>query len=182
MNYRPITSNKNDLTSMIRREKLYSNIALVALSFCIIGLMFIFLGILYSYQIGVWITVPSFFTLIISLIISLSQKQRIKAISPNFVPTRNAANSIISIVCAIIPLLVLYYCLIVANGSKTENGSGAIGWIAVIYYWTAGVPLAIIWSVCGILGLKTKLSKLAIASLIIKPVGIVIFLILIFIQ
>ena len=175
MERQPFTPSKNDLATMQKREKIYENIVIIALSFCIIGFVSIFLGVLLAYwNINIWITILSVLILIIFLVKLCSERNKIKRIFPKYKPTRSVGYSIISMVCAIIPLIVLYYCLIVANGTKNENSNGAIGWVVVFYFWTAGIPLAIIWLVCGILGIKSRLSKLAIASLIIKPIGIIV--------
>ena len=75
----------------------------------------------------------------------------------------SSVNSIISLVCAIIPLVLF---------SITIDGL-----IVSIYYLTIGIPLFLIWLICGIIGLKSEKRNLAIASLIIKPVGIIIIII-----
>lgn len=74
----------------------------------------------------------------------------------------------VSFVTAVVPVILWVYCLVVSGGSLNEGGSGAVWWLMIIYYWTIGIPLAIISVVSGIKGLKTGLWKLAILSLLLK--------------
>lgn len=90
--------------------------------------------------------------------------------------------SIISIITAAIPVLIWLYCLTVSGGSANENGSGAIWWLLVIYYWTLGFPLAITSVITGIIGLNTRLRSLAAVSLLIKVIMIVLVVFRLFIR
>lgn len=92
-----------------------------------------------------------------------------------------SANAAVSLVCATIPIILFSYCLIVSGGSSNEGGGGAAWWLLAVYYWTVGVPLCIIWLVCGIFGLKAKNNKLAIFSLILKPISVILLLMAFFI-
>ncbi|MBQ3441152.1 TM2 domain-containing protein [Candidatus Saccharibacteria bacterium] len=83
------------------------------------------------------------------------------------------AYSIIAFIAATIPLLPWTYCLIVSGGSFNEGGAGAVWWLMVMYYWSIGIPLAIV-SICfAIAGLKTKYKALATISIVIKIVTII---------
>ncbi len=95
-------------------------------------------------------------------------------------PSQNLkpAKAIISFICSLIPLPLLIYCLIVSGGSGKENGPGAVWWIFVIYATTAGIPVFLLWLICGIKGLNTNMRKLALTSLIIKPVADLIIVVL----
>ena len=109
---------------------------------------------------------------------ALSTKSSIVYYSESM-PQQSQKNSpgtaIASLICAIIPLAVLFYCLIISGGSGNENGSGAVWWIFAFYCWTLGLPLLIIWLVCGILGLKSPRRNMALASLATLPIGILVF-------
>ena len=87
----------------------------------------------------------------------------------------NSANSVASMICAAIPLVILFITFLSSLGVSNTSQSG---WYLVIYYWTIGIPLFFVWLICGILGLKSEKRKLAIISLIIKPAGIAIFVLL----
>lgn len=93
----------------------------------------------------------------------------------------NSANSIISLICAIIPLLLLFIAFLSSMSNKGSNTDQS-GWIMVIYYWTIGIPLFFVWLICGIFGLKSKKKNLAIASLIIEPIGFILIIMLILIM
>lgn len=86
---------------------------------------------------------------------------------------RSPANAVVSLVCAIIPLMVYVYYLIEWNPSYSGDQSG---WIVVIYYWTVGIPIFLVWLICGILGLNSKQQKLAIISLLLKPIDTIVLL------
>ena len=87
----------------------------------------------------------------------------------------SSTNSIASFICAIIPLAIMFITLISSIGTSNASQSG---WYLTIYYWTIGIPLFFVWLICGIFGLKSERRKLAITSLIIKPVGIAFFVLL----
>lgn len=89
--------------------------------------------------------------------------------------------SILSIIATMIPILLWGFCEIVIatnGGDRSESGAGAIGWIMVMYYWTLGIPLAIISIAFGIVGLKTSLRWLSIVSLSLKAIIYFIFFIM----
>lgn len=90
--------------------------------------------------------------------------------------------SILSIIATIIPIMLWSYCLIVSGGSTSENGSGAIWWLMVMYYWTLGFPLAVISIVFGIIGLRTSLRRLSIISLLLKATMIIAIVSLLFVS
>ncbi|MDO5475377.1 MAG: hypothetical protein Q4F61_03280, partial [Candidatus Saccharibacteria bacterium] len=62
--------------------------------------------------------------------------------------------SILSIIATIIPIMLWAYCFMVSGGSTSENGPGAVWWLMIVYYWSLGVPLAVISIAFGIVGLK----------------------------
>ena len=90
--------------------------------------------------------------------------------------------SILSIITAIIPVLLWAYCFIVSGGSTSENGPGAVWWLMIMYYWSFGLPLAIISIAFGIVGLKTSLRWLSEISLSLKVVMIVAIVLLLFVH
>lgn len=86
-----------------------------------------------------------------------------------------------SIVTTIFPTLIWLFCLISSGGSFNENGAGAVWWLLALYYMTIGFPLEILSIISGIVGLRSKLHRLAAASLLIKAVmilAIVLFFVL----
>ena len=89
---------------------------------------------------------------------------------------------ILSFIATMIPIILFSYCFIISGGSTNESGSGAIWWVIIIYYWTAGIPLAIISIAFGIIGLKTNLSRLATVSLFLKSTMIIIIVFRLFIH
>ena len=136
-----------------------------------------------------WPTVISILIFVCSLIVAINQSvkyQKLKraiSVSPKEQLSQlkskslkhSSANSIVSLVCAVIPIIVYSWYLINVL-SKPRSYSDQSGWIIVIYYWTIGFWLIPVWLVCGIFGLKSEKRKTAIISLIIKPVGFVLFL------
>lgn len=90
--------------------------------------------------------------------------------------------SILSIIATIIPIILWIYCLIVSGGSGSENGPGAIWWLVVMYYWSLGIPLAVISVAFGIVGLKTSLRWLSIISLLLKATMIITIISLLFVH
>ncbi|MBR2708734.1 hypothetical protein IKE98_00115 [Candidatus Saccharibacteria bacterium] len=97
---------------------------------------------------------------------TLSTKSQAKAL-----PKNSPANAVVSLVCAIIPL-VLYFATSILSIIASQSG-WHLAYLA-FYYMTIGVPLFLVWLICGIFGLKSKKRKIAIISLIIKPVGLLI--------
>ncbi len=79
-----------------------------------------------------------------------------------------------SIVFTMIPIVLWVTCLIISGGDGSENGPGMVWWFMVMYYWSFGVPLAILSIIFGIMGLKSDLRWLSIVSLLIKTVVITI--------
>lgn len=90
--------------------------------------------------------------------------------------------SILSITATIIPIILWTYCWKVSGGSTSENGPGAVWWYMIFYYWTLGIPLAVISVAFGIVGLKTKYRWVSIISLLLKVVSIAAVALLIFIN
>ena len=90
----------------------------------------------------------------------------------------NPTNAIVSFICSLIPLPLMIYCLIVSGGSENKNGPGAVWWLFVGYAVSVGIPVFLLWLFCGIIGLKTSKRKLALVSLIIKPIGYLIICVL----
>ncbi|MBR3052049.1 hypothetical protein IKG60_00305 [Candidatus Saccharibacteria bacterium] len=78
--------------------------------------------------------------------------------------------SILSIIATIIPIMLWSYCFMVSGGSTSENGPGAVWWLMIVYYWSLGVPLAVISIAFGIVGLKTSLRWLSVISLVLKAI------------
>lgn len=89
----------------------------------------------------------------------------------------SSANSVVSLICALIPI-VLYALFFIFVSSRPHSSTDQSGWILVIYYWTIGFWLVPVWLICGILGLKSEKRTMAIVSLVIKPIGLVLFAIL----
>ena len=94
---------------------------------------------------------------------------------PTHVPKNDSANSVISLICAIIPLLLLFITFLSSMSNRSSNIDQS-GWILVIYYWTIGIPLFFVWLICGIFGLKSKKRNMAITSLTIKPIGFILII------
>lgn len=94
--------------------------------------------------------------------------------------TYGSGPAIASLVSAIIPLVIIGICVIASAGSTNENNGGAIWWILVIYLWTAGFPLYVVWLICGLAGLKSPRRRLAIISLVILPSGIALLILISF--
>ncbi len=91
-------------------------------------------------------------------------------------PTSNGF-AIASFILTMIPIVLIAYVMAISNG-ESENGGGAAGWLIILYYWSLGLPIFIMSIVFAIIGLKSKLRPLAIASLVIKftaPITIFIF-------
>lgn len=89
----------------------------------------------------------------------------------------SSVNSVVSLICALIPIF-LYFWYSVHVLSSPRLSTDQSGWIIVIYYWTIGLWLIPVWLICGVLGLKSKKRKMAIISLVIKPIGVAIFALL----
>lgn len=106
--------------------------------------------------------------------ISISSKEQPLQFEPKSLKY-SSANSIVSLVCALIPIIVYSWYLINVL-SRPRSNSDQSGWIIVMYYWTIGFWLIPVWLVCGIFGLKSEKRKTAIISLVIKPVGFALFL------
>ena len=98
------------------------------------------------------------------------------AAQPAKKPTSNGF-AIASFILTLIPILLIAY-VSAASGGEDESGKGAIGWLIIAYYCTAGIPVFIMSIIFAVIGLKSKLRSLAIASLVIKftaPITIFIF-------
>ena len=88
---------------------------------------------------------------------------------------KNGLSSIVSLIGAMIPLLLIAYCLIISGGSTSEAGAGAVWWLMIIYYGSIGIPMLIISIILGIVGLKTYRRKLAVLSLCITSFPLILF-------
>ena len=138
-----------------------------------------------------WPVVISILVFLCSLIVAINQsikytkfkritlmELREGGLQPEPKYTKNSSvNSVVSLICALIPisLYFLYSIFVLSNPRSNADQSG---WIIVIYYWTIGFWLIPVWLICGVLGLKSKKRKMAIISLVIKPIGIAIFALL----
>ncbi|MBR2754102.1 hypothetical protein IKF28_02950 [Candidatus Saccharibacteria bacterium] len=89
--------------------------------------------------------------------------------------------SILSIMATMIPIILWVYCLIASGGSASENGPGAVWWLMIMYYWSLGIPLAVMSVAFGIEGLKTSLRWLSIISLSVKATMIIAIALLLFV-
>ena len=117
----------------------------------------------------------------INRIILTTSKNPIAQSELKTIQNNSSGNSIISLVCAIIPIVLYALCTINIYSSPYSNADQS-PMVIVIYYWTIGFWLALVWLICGILGLKSEKRSMAIASLIIKPIGLIIFTSLMFIR
>ena len=93
--------------------------------------------------------------------------------------------SILSIIATIIPIILWSYCFIVSGGSNSgsgESGPGMVWWFIAAYYWSIGIPLAVISIAFGKLGLETHLRWLSITSLSLKGAMIVAIILLWFVH
>ena len=80
--------------------------------------------------------------------------------------------SVLSFIMAIAPI-ILFAWLFMVGGFDGSSGSAATGFVVAIYYWTVGIPFAILSIVFGIKGLQTSRRRLAIVSLTIKTIMLV---------
>ncbi len=134
---------------------------------------------LFSDQKDLWSFILAHISLIIVIILSIVQLLRLKGISkkPALFTSQWSSkfSAIISLVCSPIPLIFMIYCLIAFGDSVNKPGGGdAFALTLAVYYMTIGFLVFLLWLVCGIIGLKTSKRKLAIISLILRPVGFLI--------
>ena len=84
----------------------------------------------------------------------------------------SSANAVISLACAIISTLILF--ALDNNVKQPHLGGGEdIRGLEFLYYPIVGIPLFLVWLICGILGLKSSKRNLAIISLVIKPISLI---------
>lgn len=115
-------------------------------------------------------------SLIFVIILSVVQLLRLKGISKKpalFTPQWSSKfSAIISLVCSPIPIVFIVCCLIVFGDSMNNPGGGdAFALTLASYYMIIGLLVFSLWLICGIIGLKTNKRKLAIISLILRPLG-----------
>lgn len=172
------------LSKIFRSKKTYFTILIVSA----IIIVFDFTRmLLYDNQKNVWLFILAHATLIIIIVLAIIQLLRLKRISRKPVsptpqwPSKFRSNSaIISLICSPIPLIFIICCLIVFGDSINKPGGGdAFALALVVYYMIIGSLVFLLWLVCGIIGLKTSKRKLAIISLILRPVGFLIIAIVI---
>ena len=158
-----------NMEKLLKKERTFR---IVSLCGFLVGLLGFFI---------IWLAELGFSIGISFLIASISQRRvNKKIIAGEALNTkRGPVCSIISLILTFISPVILLYCLIISGGSGNENGAGAIWWLFVIYYWTAGVPIFVMWLTLGILGLNSTHKKLAITSLIIHPISLVLFAIVV---
>lgn len=120
--------------------------------------------------------------LVVLLVSQVFSIRKLSQLSPSVnlrqVFKRSSVNADLSFVCSLFPNCY-YLCYLIVYGKSIMNGTGA-GIVFWVYYYTIGIPLFLIWLICGILGLKSEKRSLSIASLIIKPVSILIFILISF--
>ena len=90
--------------------------------------------------------------------------------------------SIIGLILGLVPIVLFVFCLIVSGGDVSENGSGSVFWVLIIYGWTLAIPLAIISIVNSTKAVKINKNPLSISSLIVSYIpAIAIAVLIIFI-
>lgn len=164
------------LSRIFSSEKTYLAISIV--SIVIIVLDFIRM-LLFDNQKDLWAFILGHISLIFVVILSVVQLLRLKGIFKKpalFTPQwLSKFSAIISLACSPIPLVFMIYFLIVFGDSMNKpGGADAFALALVFYYVIIGFLAFFIWLVCGIIGLKTNRRKLAIISLILRPVGFLI--------
>ena len=132
--------------------------------------------LLYDNRKDLWSFIIAHISLILVIALSVVQLLRLKGISKKpalfTLQWSSKFSAIISLVCSPIPLVFIVYCLIAFGGSMNKpGGSDAFALALAGYYTTIGFFVFLSWLVCGIVGLKTNKRKLAIISLILRPVG-----------
>lgn len=73
----------------------------------------------------------------------------------------------ISLILALIPVMLIAFCYIKSLGSFDESEAGAIWWLVILYFMTAGIPIAIASIILGIVSFLYKKNTLAIISVFI---------------
>lgn len=87
---------------------------------------------------------------------------------------KNKIYSLISLLLALIPILLITCCYIYSNGDTSENGKDSIFWLVVIYFWTIGLPVAYMSVYLGVKSFKIKKNIFSILGIIIGALPIVI--------
>ena len=85
---------------------------------------------------------------------------------------RSSMWATLSFIFTLIPLFMWAFCFIFAHINYNKGGSADIFWLMFSYYATVGIPFCIMSIVFGLVGLKSSLYGLAIASLVIKAITI----------
>lgn len=178
MQIKPTASNKKTgfLGRILSSEKTY---LVVSIIFIVIVVFDFIRMLLFDSQKDFWSFILMHVSLIIAIILSIVQLLRLKRISKKpafFTPQWSSKfSAIISLICAPIPLVFIICCLIVLGDSVNKPGGGdAFALALTVYYMIIGVLIFLLWLVCGVIGLKTSKRKLAIISLILRPVGFLI--------
>lgn len=81
----------------------------------------------------------------------------------------------ISFILAIIPVLLLIFCVLYSQG-EGEDGNGAVGWLLILYYATVGIPIAVASFITGIISLNIRKNILAIIGIIIASLPLLFLL------
>lgn len=179
----PIANNQKTgfLGRIFSSEKTYLAISIVF----IIIIVFDFVRmLLFDNQKDLWSFILAHISLIFVIVLSVVQLLRLKGASKKsalFTSQWLLKNSaIISLICSPIPLIFIICCLIIFGDSMNKPGGvDAFALALVGYYMMIGFFVFLLWLVCGIMGLKTSKRKLAIISLILRPVGLLIIAIVI---
>ena len=84
-------------------------------------------------------------------------------------------SGIFAIILSLIPVIVYVSCFFGSSGSTSEDGTGAVWWLLVIYYWTVGIPIFIASVILGLIGLKNPNKQPAQISFFIHLAKIIMF-------
>lgn len=179
----PIANNKKTgfLSRIFSSEKTYLAISIVF----IIIIVFDFIRmLLFDNQKDLWSFILGHISLIFVIILSVVQLLRLKGASKKSALSASQwllkYSAIISLICSPIPLIFIICCLIIFGDSMNKPGGGDAFALALVgYYMMIGFFVFLLWLVCGIIGLKTGRRKLAIISLILRPVGLLIIAIVV---
>lgn len=84
---------------------------------------------------------------------------------------------IISFILAIIPILLIGYCVIASHG-EGEDGAGAVMWLVILYYWTIGLPIAAGSIITGIVSYIKQKNVFSIISLILAALPFIAYVLM----
>ncbi len=85
-------------------------------------------------------------------------------------------SSVASFILALIPYLLIIYCIIVSGGSFDESGSGAVWWLMIIYYWSLGFPILLVSLFLGGRGWKSDKKIFSYISLVLNLLPFILLL------